>query len=175
MCSSAPSLAATLLGTGACFPGRLISTAEVVARCMPDRDAGEVARRTGIRTRWWHDPAADTVASVSAAALARALDAAGLEAGALRRVILVNSHGFDTTMPPTANAVLSALGLHDTADGFDLNNACVGFLSGLDLAARCVATGLYPVAVVATELATRVTTPDDPRPYLVMGDGAAQA
>jgi 3-oxoacyl-[acyl-carrier-protein] synthase III len=48
----------------------------------------------------------------------------------------------------------------------------VGFLSAMDWAARCTATGLGPVAVVTSELWSQVIHPDDPRTYAVFGDAA---
>src|SRR6202044_3554236 len=101
--------------------------------------------------------------------------AAGLAPEALRRIILVTSSGGDVIGPATANAVVHALGLDDRCDAFDLNNACMGFLTAFDLAARCVATGLGPVGVVAAEMASRFIRPDAARPYFVLGDAAAAA
>jgi 3-oxoacyl-[acyl-carrier-protein] synthase III len=67
------------------------------------------------------------------------------------------------------------LGLAGSCDCFDLNNACMGFLSAFDVAARSVATGCGPVAIVASEMGSRYITPDDPRPFLVCADAAAAA
>jgi 3-oxoacyl-[acyl-carrier-protein] synthase III len=49
----------------------------------------------------------------------------------------------------------------------------MGFLTALDLGARTVATGGGPVAIAVVELLSRYTTPEDPRPYLVLADAAA--
>ncbi len=90
-------------------------------------------------------------------------------------MILVTSSGGDVIGPATANAVIHALGIDERCDAFDLNNACMGFLTAFDLAARCVATGLGPVGIVAAEMASRFIRPDDARPYFVLGDAAAAA
>ena len=141
---------------------------------MPERTEADVAARTGIDTRWFAGEN-DSTATQAAEAIRKALVQANLPASALRRVIFTCSTGGDFMLPATANAVLDLLGLEGSADCFDLNNACVGFLSGLDVAARCVATGLGPVAVVASEMPSRHITPDDPRPYVVFGDAAGAA
>ena len=47
-----------------------------------------------------------------------------------------------------------------------------GFLTAMDLAARCVATGFGPVAVVAAELWSQHIDPSEPRTYAVFGDAA---
>lgn len=78
-------------------------------------------------------------------------------------------------IPATANVVAASLGLGGTCDCFDLNNACMGFLTAFDIAARGVAMGSGPVGIVAVELASRYHTPEVPRPFLVFGDGAGAA
>ncbi|XXX71706.1 3-oxoacyl-[acyl-carrier-protein] synthase III C-terminal domain-containing protein [Sorangium sp. So ce134] len=165
-------IAARILGTGSALPGRRRTTAEIVAEALPGRDPAEIALRTGIATRYWMEPGA-TAASLGAAALARALEAAGCAARDLKRLIFVSSTGGDALVPATANAVLEAMGLDDTCDAFDLNNACTGFLSAFDVAARSVATGLDKVAVVVAETFSPYLPPDRPRPYLIFGDAAA--
>ena len=112
------------------------------------------------------------MASVSEESLARALDASGVAPKDLRRLILTNSMGFDGPMPATANAVAVRLGIPTSCACFDVSNACTGFLTAFDIASRSVATGIGPVAVVATELISRFLSPDDPRSYAVFADGS---
>jgi 3-oxoacyl-(acyl-carrier-protein) synthase III len=161
-----------IAGTGSVLPGAPVTTRELVARVPGTWDAARVEERTGIAARHFVPPGT-TAAELGAAALRRALSAAGMPAEALARVIFVDSLGGDTLIPATANAVVGALGLAGTCDCFDLNNACLGFLSALDVAARGVATGQGPVGIVVAELGSRFITPEDPRPYFVFGDAAA--
>ncbi len=161
-----------ILGSASVLPGRAISTAEVCARAYPDRDPAELARRIGINTRHWAD-AGTTHASLAAEAMRLALARAGVPAESLVRLIQLNCTGGDTMLPATANAVGDALGLRGSCDCIDLNNACTGFLTALDLAARSVATGLHPVGVVVSELWSRHLDPSDPRSYVIFGDAAA--
>ncbi|QSQ12165.1 3-oxoacyl-ACP synthase III family protein [Myxococcus landrumensis] len=161
-----------ILGTASLQPGPPVTTEALCARV--GRDAQEVLRKTGILTRHFAPPGVKT-ADVAAQALRGALEAAGLEARALRRIICVTSMGGDVTTPATANRVAAALGLAGSCDAMDLSNACMGFLSAFDVGARSVATGLGPVGIVSVELLSRTTTPEDPRPYLVLGDAAAAA
>ena len=139
---------------------------------MPGRDPEQLIRRIGIDTRHFAEPG-ETVASVGRQVLERALASAGLRGNELRRVVLVNSHAGDHPIPATVNALLHAMGLDDVVGGFDLNNACTGFVSAFDVAARMVATGEGPVAVVAVELLSRFIGPSQPRSYVVLGDAAA--
>jgi 3-oxoacyl-(acyl-carrier-protein) synthase III len=152
----------------------VVTTAEVAARVTPRRDPARLEAVTGIATRYFADP--DSLPSaLAASALRAALDAAGIEAEALERIILVSSGGGELLLPATANLVAARLGLAGTCDCFDLNNACMGFLTAVDIAARAIATGSGPVGIAVVELASRVVTPDDPRPYLVFGDAIAAA
>jgi 3-oxoacyl-[acyl-carrier-protein] synthase III len=77
--------------------------------------------------------------------------------------------------PATAPLVAAELGLDGTCDAFDLANACMGFLTALDIAARSVVTGLGPVAIVSVELTSRGIKLADHKPALVFGDAAAAA
>lgn len=165
-------ISAQILGTGSVLPGRAVTTEEVCARAYPDRDPAWLIDRTGIRTRYWAGPET-THASLAAAAMNLALADAGLAACDLVRLIQLNCTGGDTMLPATANAVGDALGLQGSCDCIDLNNACTGFLSALDLAARSVATGLFPIGIVVSELWSRHLDVRDPRSYVVFGDAGA--
>jgi 3-oxoacyl-[acyl-carrier-protein] synthase III len=172
--SRAPLLAARIAGTGSVPAGPAVPTAEVVARVAGPWDAAEVARRTGIASRAFAPPDVGC-AALGAQALRAALDAAALDARALDRLVFVSSLGGDVLAPATANLVAAELGLASSCDCFDLNNACMGFLSALDVAARGVATGQRAIGIVVVDLTSRFITPDDPRPFLVFGDFVAAA
>lgn len=161
-----------ILGTATALPGPPIPTADVVARALPGKDPAVTIAKTGIKTRHWAEPGA-RMSDLAASALRSAVTASGLDVADLRRVILVTSSGGDVIGPATANAVIHALGIDDRCDGFDVINACMGFVTAFDLGARSVATGLHPVGIVAVEMMSRFIRPEDPRPYVVFGDAAA--
>ncbi|MBI5516046.1 MAG: 3-oxoacyl-ACP synthase III family protein [Deltaproteobacteria bacterium] len=164
-------LPAKILGVGQVFVGAERSTLDLAARCLPDRDPEDLVRRTGIATRRWVEPG-ERAAELAARAVRVALERAGLPPTGLRRLIFVTSTGGDRLIPANANEVIALLGADGACDCFDLNNACMGFLTALDLAARSVCTGLGPVCVVVCETLSRFLTPTDPRPYLVLADAA---
>lgn len=161
-----------ILGTASVLPERVVTTAELARETGREPEALE--RKTGIRTRHWAAPGT-RMADLGAQALRLALERAGLAATELRRILFVSSSGGDTLVPATANRVAAALGLSGSCDAFDLNNACMGFLSAFDVAARSVVTGVGPVGIVTVEYNSRGITPSEPRPYLVFGDVAAAA
>ncbi|MFT4624133.1 MAG: 3-oxoacyl-[acyl-carrier-protein] synthase-3 [Myxococcota bacterium] len=141
---------------------------------MPERDPGRMTERLGIRERRWAAPGT-LPSELAADALRVALDDAGLQPSDLRHVIFATSTGGDHRTPATVNAVLARLGLHNTVGGFDIGNACTGYLSALDVAARLVATGVSPVGVVAAEVLSTFLDPSEPRPYVVFADAAGAA
>jgi 3-oxoacyl-(acyl-carrier-protein) synthase III len=163
-----------LLSTGSLLPGRRVLTAELAQHLTPPADARDLEARTGIVSRYFA-PADATWSEIAAHTLKLALEHAGLEARALQRIIFVTSSGGDVLVPANANAIAVRLGLSGTCDCFDLNNSCMGFLTAFDLSARAIATGFGATGIVAVELGSRYITPDDPRPYVVFGDGAAAA
>jgi len=163
-----------IAGTATIECGTAVSTAEVAQRVTPPRNPAAIVRKTGIVSRRFAG-ADESPAALGCRALAEALRAADLRATDLERIILVTSGGGDLVIPATANLIARELGLAGTCDCFDLNNACMGFLTALDIAARGIATGGGPVGIAVVELASRGITPDDPRPYLVFGDGVAAA
>jgi 3-oxoacyl-(acyl-carrier-protein) synthase III len=165
---------ARILGTGSALPSRCVSTRELLGALFPGGATAELEARIGIRQRHWLGPG-ETAAGLAASALRAALEAAQLAPGDLRRIILVTSTGGDQMIPATAHGVAGALGIDGGCDAFDVSNSCVGFLTGLDLAARSAATGIGPCGVVAVETFSRRLSPAGRRAYLVLGDAAAAA
>lgn len=167
-------LNADLLGTGSLRSGRCLDNHALLAGTQISRTPEQVQERTGISTRYWVGKEA-SAAKLAAEAAGKALAMAGVAAKDIKRLIFTNSTGGDFLIPATANAVQVEMGLSGTCDAFDLNNACMGFLTGFDLAVRSVATGMGPVCVVAVETLSRFISSANPRPYLVLADAAAAA
>jgi 3-oxoacyl-(acyl-carrier-protein) synthase III len=161
-----------ILGTASLLPGRAVTTEELARKL--GRDPATVEERTGIRMRYWVEPGT-RMTDVGVEVLRRALESAKVAPTDLRRILFVTSTGGDATTPATASMIAGALGLTNSCDAFDINNACMGFVTAFDVAARSVATGLGPVAIVAVEFISRGLDPSVPRPYLVCGDAAAAA
>jgi 3-oxoacyl-[acyl-carrier-protein] synthase III len=164
-------ISVALLGTGRVLPGRSVTTREVAALATPPLDAQRLEQRTGIQTRSWVEPGT-RAAPIGAQALRQALDAARLIASDLKRIIFVSSSGGDWLSPSTASLIALELQLTGQCECLDLSNGCVGFLTAFDLAARCVATGLGPVAVVTVELFSDIIVPEEPRCFAIFGDAA---
>jgi 3-oxoacyl-(acyl-carrier-protein) synthase III len=161
-----------ILGTSGLLPGRAVTTEEVARQL--GRDPVKMEERTGIRTRHWVEPGT-RMTDIGVEVLRRALDDAKMAPSDLSRIIFVSSSGGDAITPATASLISGAMGLAGSCDAFDINTACMGFLSAFDVAARSIATGMGPVGIVVVECISRALDPIHPRPYLVFGDAAAAA
>jgi len=163
-----------IAGTASLLLGRPVSTRDLVEEVFPDQDPSVYEQKVGIKTRHWVEPGT-SYAAHGAKVLAAACADAGIAPSDLRRVILATSLGGDRLIPATVNALLAELGVSGTCDAFDINNACMGFLSAMDIATRSVATGLGPVGIVSIEHTSKWIGPDYHRSYFVFGDAAAAA
>ena len=162
---------ARILGTGSALPDRKVSNEEVADMVELPISSGDIYKMCGIESRYWVERGSRS-AQLGAKALRRALQVAGIEATDLRRLIFVNSSGGDWAGPATANDVAAELELSGQCDCFDINNACTGFLTALDVGARSLMTGLGPIGIVVSEILSDIIDPADPRVFLIMGDAA---
>ncbi|PWD49805.1 ketoacyl-ACP synthase III [Serinibacter arcticus] len=139
------------------------------------RAPGETLARSGVAERRWVD-AGETSSMMAAAAVDRALAAAGLAPGDLDAVI-VSAVAPEQPMPTTAVLVLDALGVDGgRCDAFDVNASCVGFLTGLRIAQDGLDAGRWDrVAVVATEIASKGLDHRHTEASALFGDGAGAA
>ncbi len=130
---------------------RPLSSAEINQRLRPTLD------RLGIRTdvlgdiagihsrRFWEDG----VQASDAATLAAEKALAELDVPREKIGLLVNtSVSRDYLEPSTASIVSGNLGLSDTCQNFDLANACLAFINGMDIASRMIERGEIEYALV---------------------------
>ena len=130
---------------------RRLSSAEINARLKPTLDRlgikadvlGEVA---GIHSRylWEDDVQASDVATLAGV---KALADAGIDPDKVG--LLVNtSVSRDYLEPSTASIVSGNLGLPDTCQNFDVANACLAFINGMDIASRMIERGEIDYALI---------------------------
>jgi 3-oxoacyl-[acyl-carrier-protein] synthase-3 len=130
---------------------RQLTSAEINARLKPTLDrlgikANVLEDIAGIRSRRLWD---DGVEASDAATLAgvKALADAGIDPS--RVGLLVNtSVSRDYLEPSTASIVSGNLGLPDTCQNFDVANACLAFLNGMDIASRMIERGEIDYALI---------------------------
>lgn len=128
-----------------------LSSADIMLRLQPTLE------RFGIRDNLLEDVAgiherriwADGVMPSDAATLAaqKALAASGVAHEHIG--ILINTSVCrDYLEPSTASIIHGNLGLADTCQNFDVGNACLAFLNGMDIAARMIETGTIEYALI---------------------------
>jgi 3-oxoacyl-[acyl-carrier-protein] synthase-3 len=157
---------AGIAATGSYVPGRVLTNHDLAARI--DTTDTWIVERTGIRERRIadeHEQASD----MATRAAERALAAAGYSPRDLR-LIIVGTISADQRLPSCAVHVQRKLGASCAA--FDVAAACAGFLYGLDLACRWIATSEGPVLVVGVELLSRLLDWSDRETCVLFGDGA---
>jgi acyl-CoA:acyl-CoA alkyltransferase len=132
-------------------PVRLRS-AEIARRLRPaierldipaDRLLEDVA---GIRERRVWD-GWTRVSDVATMAARKALAASVVPPGRIG-VLINTSVCRDYLEPSTASVVHGGLGLADTCENFDVSNACLAFLTGMDIAARMIEHGYVDYALI---------------------------
>jgi acyl-CoA:acyl-CoA alkyltransferase len=102
--------------------------------------------------RWWQD--GFTFADGAAIAGAKALAEAGVDAGDIG--LMINTSVSRAYLEPsTAVSIHDALGLPPSALNFDIANACLGFLNGIQVAANMIDAGQIRYALVVAGESTR--------------------
>ncbi len=127
---------AAVFGTGLYAPGRAIPNAEFNARYDMDVDAFLRENRNILER---HFMAPDQATSDLVVPAAReALASAGIGPDDLD-LIIISTDTPDYISPPTASVVQHKLGAR-WAGAFDVNSACAGFVTALDMAGKYVAS-----------------------------------
>jgi 3-oxoacyl-[acyl-carrier-protein] synthase-3 len=161
---------AGIAGLGSALPAQVLPNDAVAAHLGVD--GAWIEKRTGIRSRR-RLAEGERLSDLATAAGRAALDDAGLAAADLD-LVLVATLAADEITPGAAPLVAHALGT--TAAAIDVNAACVGFLSALDLACGRVEAGRAEhVLVIGAESLRRFVDPADRGTASVFGDGAGAA
>ncbi len=143
-----------------------VDAPHVVTSAEIDERLAESYQRLGLRTgllerlagiverRWW--PEDVTFAEAAAMAGAKALAESGIDPA--RIGFLVNTSVSRAHLEPsTAVAVHHALGLSTACINFDLSNACLGFVNGMQVAATMIDAGQIDYALVVNAEGARYT------------------
>ncbi|WP_413105005.1 3-oxoacyl-ACP synthase III family protein [Streptomyces sp. Inha503] len=152
------------------LPERIVTNAELAGR-LPTNDAW-IRERIGIEERRFSAPD-EWSSDLGAMALADACEQLGLAVGDIDLVIC-GTYTPDHLLPNTAAAIMSKAGMSGTP-GFDVNSGgCPGAVFALDVGAKYVASGRYPrVAVVLTDVGSKLFDPEDRTVGVLFGDAAA--
>jgi len=134
-----------------------IDATEVVTSDELDARLGDTYQRVGLRPgllerlvgirerRWWGEGV--TFVDGAAAAGSKAIAASGVDPADIG--LMVNTSVSRRYLEPaTAAAVHDAIGLPRSCQNFDVTNACLGFINGMEIAASMIDAGLCDYALV---------------------------
>ncbi|MBI3824866.1 MAG: ketoacyl-ACP synthase III [Candidatus Rokubacteria bacterium] len=154
---------AYMAGLGAYSPSRVITNEEI-----SPGDGRTLERLLGVKER--RGAAEDEACSdLIVTAAQKVLESAGVSPLELDRIIVSATPG-DFFEPTTASVVQTKLGAQCPA--IDVKMSCVGWLAGVDLALRCVATGEKNVLVMAGTIVSKGDVFKRPLHRAIFGDGA---
>ncbi len=162
---------AAITGTGSYVPPRVVTNAELSAALGEDVD--DFVRNTlGIAQRHWCS-AEESTAELGEAAARRALEDAGAAPGEVD-LLIVSTDTPEYVSPATASVLHGRLGLRPDAGTFDVNSACAGFATALDVAWKYLrADERYQrVLVVAVYAMSKFLYPADKKTVTIFADGA---
>jgi 3-oxoacyl-[acyl-carrier-protein] synthase-3 len=161
---------ARIAGTGSFLPGDPVTNDDLVARGVDTSDEW-VTTRTGIRARHFVAPGV-TSSMIGLEAAKRALEAAGCKPDDID-LIIVGTTTPDYVFPSTAALIQSALGIGNGCPAFDVTAVCSGFIFGLTIATRFIASGSHKRAlVIGSEVLSRFVDFNDRGTCVLFGDGA---
>ena len=127
---------AQIVGTGRYIPERVITNADLNE--MLGENVGDwLVENVGIKERHVMD-GDETTSDMIVAASRQAMERAGVVPADLN-LIIVATDTPDYISPATASAVQAKLGAHN-AGAYDINCACAAWVTGIDVAARYIAT-----------------------------------
>ncbi|MDB4949889.1 MAG: acyl-carrier-protein synthase [Gemmatimonadetes bacterium] len=162
---------ATITGTGSHVPARVLTNADLSA--MLGEDVDPFVRGTlGIRERHVCGPNESTADLAQAAAL-RALEDAGITAADVD-LLIVSTDTPEYVSPATASVLHGRLGMAGRTGTFDVNSACAGFATALDVAWKYLrADERYSrILVVAVYAMSRYLDYADKKTATIFADGA---
>lgn len=161
---------AVITGTGSHVPDRVVTNGELSG--LLGQDINEfVANTLGIRERRWASPSESTV-DIALPAAQRALESAGLTPEDIDLLIVAT----DTPqyISPSTSAVLQGRLGARRAGTFDVNSACAGFVTALDVAWKYLrADERYNrILVVGVYVMSRYLDTSDKKTATIFADGA---
>jgi 3-oxoacyl-[acyl-carrier-protein] synthase-3 len=159
---------ARCIAVGRALPERRLTNADLER--LVDTSDEWIISRTGIRERRMVDPGTP-VSALAVQAGRDCLAKAGVAATELDGIIVATITG-DMRMPAVANLVQHQLGA-TRAWGFDLLNACNGFLAALSTAAAFIESGRAErLLVIGADIMSSIVDYTDRNTCILFGDGA---
>lgn len=162
---------ASISGTGTFVPDRVVTNAELSAALGEDI-SDFVVNTLGIRERRWCGPDESTADLAEAAALAALADA-GIGARDVD-LLIVATDTPEYISPATASELHGRLGMRPDCGTFDINAACAGLVTALDVAWKYIRSDdrYRCVLVVAAYAMSKYLDRGDKKTSTIFADGA---
>ncbi len=159
-----------VVASGKALPSQCVTASDLDLRL--GLTAGTTWRQSGVRQRYLA-ASHESQSQLGADALADALRHADMAVGSID--LLISACGVpEQALPCTGALIAHHAGLMRGTPAFDVNASCLGFLTGLQVAAGLLALGTYRrIALVSSDLASRGADWSDAESSLILGDGAA--
>ncbi len=158
---------AQCVATGTALPERRLTNADLER--MVDTNDEWIVSRTGIRERRLVAPG-QALSHLAVAAARQCLERAGVAASDLDGIIVATITG-DYVMPSTANLVQHQIGA-TRAWGYDLLNACNGFVAALSTATAFIESGrCRRILVIGGDVMSSRVDYRDRNTCILFGDG----
>lgn len=162
---------AGILGTGSYAPERVLSNRDLEK--LVETNDEWIVSRTGMRERRLVAPDQAT-SDIACEAATRAIEDAGIAPGDIDLVIVATVTP-DHQVPSTSCILQARLGLVN-ASAFDINVACTGFVTGLNIARSLIASGAYHcILVIGAETMSSIVNYKDRSSCILFGDASGAA
>ena len=160
---------ARIIGTGRYVPKRML-TNEEIEELLGQPLKPSIEHKLGIKQRYITDDNESTVDLATNAGL-KALQSARISPAELDLVIVAT----DTPeyISPASSSVVQGRLQAVNAGTFDINASCSGFVAGLDIASRMIASGSYKrILLIGVYNMTKFVDKTDPNVFPIFADGA---
>ncbi|HOI26548.1 MAG TPA: ketoacyl-ACP synthase III [Paludibacteraceae bacterium] len=155
-----------IIGTGVSIP-ELKVTNDMIAEFLDTNDEW-ISTRTGIKER--RLISTKNLFHLAADAASKALESAGKKATDMDLIICSNVANSYVT--PSLSSIVQGI-IKATCPCFDINNACTGFLTGLDIADAYISSGKYKnILLICAEEPSRFCDWGDRNASILFGDAA---
>jgi 3-oxoacyl-[acyl-carrier-protein] synthase-3 len=136
---------------------------------LGEKTVADIAKMTGVQTRYWADDG-QTTADLCIAAARHLVDGGNFDLTDCDAVIFV-SQTPDYILPGSAFVAHRALGLSSTCTCLDINSGCSGYVLGLSLAHDLIKAGRYKnILLLAGDTISKTITPQDRSTAMIFGD-----
>lgn len=157
-----------ILGTGSFVPKNLVSNQQL-EKSLGLKE-GWIEKRSGMRSRYHVSD--ECAVDLAAEAAKMAIYEAGIKIEEIDLVMGVSGI-MQQAIPSMSALVHKKLGLKQTQT-FDVNATCLGFLTGLSIAAQFIENKTHKnILLVSADVASPGLNPKDPKTATLFGDGAA--